>query len=112
MADGVRIVPYEKWLENNELLYYIRHNHDLSNEAVLRKAASLWGRPYDWRGIAYFTWRYLGLILFKKPLPMRNHGHSRGAYFCTEYAALILGRDCSMISPAKLCAQLLAKQGA
>jgi len=107
-TSGVRIVPYEEWLKINDELYRIpcvvksRDHVD-----VTAKAKSLWGRSYDWMGIAFFIWRYLGLIVLGRPLPRVNRWESKDKHFCTEFMAKLTGANYSMKSPAKVCAEFL-----
>ena len=105
LSSGVRMLPYNSWSEINEELYKIEC--DCPNDDIKGGLELVWGKKYDWMGILYFAWRYLGLILLKKPLPSVNRWQSSSKYFCTEYAGLILGKKLSMISPAKLCDELL-----
>lgn len=106
--NGVRIIPYDKWKEINCELYKIpciQQSRD--SQDALNKAFSLWGRGYDWAGILYFIWRFLGLILLKRPLPAKNHWQNNKRYFCTEYAGSLTNQDLSMKTPAKVCYEWL-----
>ena len=101
---GVRIIPYSHWVKKNEELYRIpciEEHRD--GQDTLNKAFVLWGKGYDWIGILFFTWRFLGLLLLKRPLPAKNHWQSSKRYFCCEYAGSLTGQDFSMKSPARIC---------
>jgi hypothetical protein len=104
---GVRIAPYEEWKKINEELYKIPCSKERHSEEVLKKAALLWNKKYDILGIAFFAWRYLGLILLKKALPSVNRWENPDKHFCTEFQALLTNQNLSMSSPAKTCSQWL-----
>lgn len=107
-SSGVRVVPYSEWLKINEELYKVPCSIKVrSSKDTLEKAAKLWGSKYDWLGILFFTWRYLGLILLKKPLPSKNRWESPDRHFCTEFMAKLTEEDYSMKSPARICANWL-----
>ena len=107
MLGGVRVVPYSEWLKFNEELYKIPCTEPRHSRDVLKIAASLWGRDYDFTGISFFAWRYFGLMLFKRALPSVNRWQNPNKHFCTEFMAKLWGQDLSMSSPAKICSQLL-----
>jgi hypothetical protein len=106
MNQGVRILPYESWLNINEQLYKFESNVN-SSKFVLEAAAKLWGRKYDWVGILYFGIKYIELMLWGRKLPIKNKWQKTEAYFCTELIAILEGKDYSMTSPAHLCAILM-----
>lgn len=109
-SSGVRILPYKSWLKINEELYKVPcEQRYRSSKDVMSHTEHLWGKKYDWRGIMYFAWAYLMLIIFDKPMPKKNRWQRKSYYFCTEYAGRIVGQDYSMTSPARLCAQWLGK---
>lgn len=108
LTTGVRLIPYEHWKTKNELLYKLpcvtsyRHS-----SPTLKKAFSLWGKKYDWFGIAFFAVSFIRLILFDTPMPKENKWQKHDKYFCTEYAGKLTGLDLSMHSPAKICDEWL-----
>lgn len=104
LTTGVRMIPYSHWLKKNEELYKIPCMHEVrSSKDTLEKAYAKWGAGYDWMGILFFTWRFLGLILFKKSMPGKNHWQNKKRYFCCEYAGTLTGEDFSMKTPARIC---------
>lgn len=108
LTTGIRIIPYSHWLKNNEELY--KFELDLGSSRareVLPIAFKNWGKKYDWCGLLFFAWRYLGLMFLDKPLPAKNRWESKSKYFCTEYAASLTGKDYSMKSPAKICSEFI-----
>jgi hypothetical protein len=109
MSSGIRVLPYESWLEINKQLYKFK-SKVVESEVVLKTAAKLWGLKYDWAGVIYFGIKYLQLIVCGRQLPSRNAWQMPRAYFCTELAAMLEGKDYSMVSPARLCASLMHKE--
>jgi hypothetical protein len=107
MASGVRVVPYSEWLKINEQLYRIPCPEKRTSKEVLKLAAELWGSSYDFAGISFFGWRYLGLILTGRALPSVNRWENPLKHFCTEFMAKLWGKNLSMWSPAKTCSYLL-----
>ena len=108
LTTGVRIAPYDKWKEINQELHKIPcsvFNRD--SKLVLSEATAVWNKKYDWSGIMYFALCYIGLILFKKPLPKQNKWQKKNKYFCTEYIGTLTGIEHSMSSPAKLLCDIL-----
>jgi hypothetical protein len=104
MIGGVRIVPYESWLALNEELYKV--DCKVPGEYALKVAARLWGRPYDWKGLAYFAIGYIRLLVTGK-LPVANKWERSRHFFCTELVAQLENKDYSMRSPASICNELL-----
>ena len=104
---GVRIIPYTNWLLKNEELYKIKCPRDRESKHTLKTAFSVWGKGYDWFGIAYFAYSFLRLMFFKEPLPLKNKWQRNNKYFCTEYAGKLTGQDFSMYSPARICKEWL-----
>lgn len=101
---GVRMIPYEKWSEINEELYSIPcERHYRHSRNVLEKAYSVWGAGYDWKGIIYFAYCFVRLILLGDALPSANKWQRENKYFCTEFAARLVDEDFSMMTPAKIC---------
>lgn len=101
---GIRIIPYSHWVRKNEELYRIPCSQEhRDGPDTLNAAFRLWGRGYDWMGILFFTWRFLGLMVLGRPLPSKNHWQKKNRYFCSEYAGSLTGEDFSMKSPARIC---------
>lgn len=108
MSNGVRIIPYNKWLElNTEIMKikapsYVEHPKDLMFE--------MWGKKYDKKGILYFALSILNYKLFKKEIPKLNKYEQEDAYFCTEFASRIYdGNTGSMRTPAQLMGLIYGK---
>jgi len=105
---GVRIIPYWKWRQKNLQLHRIPcWQTNRRSKEVLATLLNVWGKGYDWKGITYFAYKYLRLILFGEKLPKQNKWQRPNKYFCTEYAALLTGEDFAMKSPAKICNEWL-----
>lgn len=105
---GVRIVPYEKWKQINEECYKIESTREDVKIDVIRKVNELWGKGYDWSGISYFTLRFILYYLFKIPFPKENAWQTKNRYFCNELGAVVIGyQNYSMVTPAKICKDLL-----
>lgn len=102
---GVRIVPFKKWLEINELLYIIEK--DTTGECPKCVLTEVWGKKYDWLGIMYFSYQMIKHLIFKSNLPVNNKWERENYYFCTEFAGRIGGHNYSMTTPAKMCNDLL-----
>ena len=107
MLGGVRVIPYSEWLKINEQLYKIPCTEPRHADEVLELAASLWGSGYDFAGISFFAWRYLGLIILERPLPSVNRWQNPFKHFCTEFMAKLWRKNLSMHSPARVCSELL-----
>ena len=104
LMTGVRLIPYTAWKKKNEELFKIPCVQEVrDSKEVLESAFKLYGKKYDWVGILFFAWRYLGLILLGRELPAKNHWQNKNRYFCCEYAATLSGEDFSMKSPARVC---------
>lgn len=101
MHGGVRIIPYNKWLEVNIEIHKLdaktitEHPKDLMFE--------MWGKKYDFKGILYFTCCIIKNKIFKTPLPEINKWEQENCYFCTEFASRIYdGNTGSMRTPLQL----------
>lgn len=101
MHGGVRIIPYNKWLEINIEINkikadkYVEHPRDLMFE--------MWGKEYDMKGILYFTCCIIKHKLFGTPIPLENKWEQENKYFCTEFASRIYdGNTGSMRTPLSL----------
>jgi hypothetical protein len=113
LTSGVRVVPYKQWKQINEELYRIPCIVNIRDSGeTLSKAAELWNMKYDWFGVLFFAWRYLGLILLNKPLPQKNRWEDENKYFCTEFIAKLTNENYSMKSPARICAKWLGETDA
>jgi len=109
-GSGVRIVPYYKWLEINEELYKLEcEQGDRPSTEIVSEMMDLWGKPYDWYGIAYFAYRFIRLILFKEKLPEHNPWERSSHLFCVEAVGKVSGIYYSMTSPTKMCAKIMGK---
>lgn len=110
-GSGVRIVPYHKWKEINEELYKIDcEQGPRSSTDIVTQMMGLWGKPYDWNGIAYFAYRFIRLIMFKETMPKKNKWERASHLFCIELIGKVSGLYYSMTSPSKMCAKLLEKR--
>jgi hypothetical protein len=99
---GVRLIPYTKWLAKNKQIDRIPCPKSRASKSVFEELTKVWGKPYDKKGILFFAYSYLKLILFKKPLPEINGWESKDKYFCTEFVAILSGCSNSMCSPSKM----------
>lgn len=101
MCSGVRIIPYNKWLEINTEIMKIKagscseHPRDLMFE--------MWGKPYDKKGILRFAYDIIKSKLMGSVLPSKNKCEQEDAFFCTEFASRIYDGDTgSMRTPSNL----------
>jgi hypothetical protein len=109
MLGGVRIIPYNKWLEHNTEVMSIpapsfsEHPRDLMFE--------MWGKKYDKLGIMYFAVSILKNKLFGIPMPKQNKCEQEDCYFCTEFASRIYdGNTGSMRTPVQLMRLIKGQQ--
>ena len=110
MFTGVRMIPYEKWKQKNIEIFKIPcEQGDKPSGDVFHVLAKVWGKPYDWNGIAYFAVAFLNMILRGVELPKTNPWQKRKKFFCTELAGRISGVSYEMTSPAMMCAKILGK---
>lgn len=101
---GVRLIPYSQWKKKNIELYKIPCTHEYRSSAeIFSHLFEVWGKPYDWLGILYFSYRFIRKIYFKKELGNVNKWERSTHFFCIEFAARLSGSDYSMTTPAKLC---------
>ena len=108
---GIRIIPYSHWQVKNIELYKIPcENKYRRSKDILSKAYSLWGKGYDWLGIMFFGVSFIKLILFGDKLPNENKWQNKNRYFCSEFVAMLVDKDFSMCTPAKICDSLI-KEG-
>ncbi len=103
LSTGVRIIPYPQWKLINEELYKIRCIKKRQSKSTLNQAFSLWGKGYDWYGIAFFAWEIIKYLITGEKLSKTNKWQKENRYFCTEYAAILTGEDFSMKTPAEIC---------
>lgn len=108
LDSGVRIVPYSAWKEHNEICYKIACPKDLDLNKIFTYVNSMWGKKYDWPGIAYFAWRFFLHFTFKMDFPKENAWQQDDRFFCNELGGKIAGYDhYSMVTPAKMCSDFL-----
>lgn len=105
---GVRIIPYNKWLEiNTEVMKikagsYSEHPRDLMFE--------MWGKKYDKLGILRFAYEILKSKITGKEMPEHNAAEQEDAFFCTEFASRIYdGNTGSMRTPVNLMRLIYGK---
>lgn len=109
---NVRILPYKNWLLINEECYKIQCPKVRTQEEIFAKVYSLWGKKYDWGGIAFFALAFIKHMLFKAPFPKENAWQSDNKYFCNELGGEIAGYGkYSMVTPAKMCSDFLKMVG-
>lgn len=91
MSGGVRIIPYNKWLEHNTQVMkikagcHVEHPKDLMFE--------MWGKPYDKLGILRFAIDIVMSKVLCRPMPLKNKWEQEDAFFCTEFASRIYDGD-------------------
>lgn len=106
MSSGVRVIPYNKWLEINEELYKIpSEDRDLQN--IKELLFEMWGKKYDKLGLIYFGWCVLKFMLFNTRIPCVNKYEREDYFFCTEFAGRLASHNYSMTTPAMLCERML-----
>lgn len=104
LGTGVRMIPYKKWKEINEELYKIPCDEaERPSRQITNLIDRIWGKKYDWKGIAYFAYCYLRLIFLNERMPARNKWERKSHYFCTEFVGKLVGKNYSMKSPARIC---------
>ncbi len=109
---NVRILPYKNWLLINEECYKIECFKERTNSEIFTHVYNLWGKKYDWGGIAFFAICFINHILFKIPFPKENAWQSNNKYFCNELGGVIVGYGkYSMVTPAKMCSDFLKMVG-
>lgn len=91
MSGGVRIIPYNKWLEHN--IEILKINSDICTEHPRDLMFEMWGKPYDTLGILRFAIDILRLKLFNIELPIKNQWEREDYFFCTEFASRIFDGD-------------------
>lgn len=99
MNTGVRIIPYKKWLELNDIIHNFEKPYDGKLSDYLPSILDrMWGKSYDYAGVLYFAWRIILWKFLKKELPKTNAWESEGKRFCVE----IFGEKLSMVSPIQM----------
>ena len=113
LGKGVRMVPYQKWKQINQEVHKIPcTTPERSSAEVFRLLGSVWGKPYDWRGILFFGWAFIIMMINNdKRLPKKNPWQRDSHFFCSEFVSRLTNDDYSMITPAKLCDKLLHDEG-
>jgi hypothetical protein len=105
---GVRMLPYGNWKQINNELYKLEIKTELKNvQQVFDVVFTFWGKKYDFKGIFYFAYQFIRFIVFKKQMKSTNKWQRSSHYFCTEVVGKFLGKDLSMVSPAKLYKTLI-----
>lgn len=107
MHSGVRIVPFSRWLEINEVCYKIYAGEKCATE-IGKEYESSWNKGYDWQGICFFAICFVRHLLFKHEFPKENKWQQDDKFFCTEFAAGLSNyQKHTMTTPAKMCSDLL-----
>jgi hypothetical protein len=91
MSGGVRIIPYNHWLEHNTQIMKLSANSII--ECPRDLMFEMWGKPYDKVGILRFAIDIVVSKLFKLPMPDKNEWEQEDAFFCTEFASRIYDGD-------------------
>lgn len=112
MLQGVRIVPYNKWLEhNNEIskiqLELIKDKMNSSSENFHELIDEMWGKKYDFKGLFFFGIAVLKFCILKIPLPATNRWEQEDKFFCSEFVGRLIGYNYSMTSPAQMLSDIL-----
>lgn len=109
-ASGVRLIPYSTWLTHNEICYQITPKEQPDKQKVLSVISNIWGKPYDFPGILFFSLCFIRYYLFKTSFPKVNLWSSDNKYFCLEAMFDITNYEKSgMATPAKMCSDLLKR---
>lgn len=108
LESGVRLIPLSVWLERNELCYKIPCKQIRTIDEIFGILNSIWGKKYDWMGIAFFTLSFLKYLLFKKAFPEKNEWQNEEKFFCSEAAGKLSNYEkTGMATPAKMCSDFL-----
>jgi hypothetical protein len=108
LETGVRVISFERWLENNELLYRVGSNYKTVNYGTVKLILKrLRGKPYDYPGVLYFSFRVFLYLLLGVPIPKKNAWHSRNRYFCCELVGKLTGEDYEMTTPVQMLKNFL-----
>lgn len=108
LESGVRIIPFSVWLSKNELCYQIPCTESKTLDEIFEVINSIWGKKYDWFGIAFFALCFVRHFLLKTPFPEKNKWQRDNYYFCSEAAGKLSGYEkTGMATPAKMCSDFL-----
>lgn len=112
LEKGVRVVPLDYWIQRNEVCYQVIPKEPIPISKAFGMMTNLYGKKYDWGGIAFFALCFVRFILFKTPFPKKNLWEDPNKYFCSEAAfALTNYGKAGMATPAKMCSDLLKSNG-
>lgn len=104
LSTGVRIAPYNVWLQHNELCYKFESKQKMTLSEIFDKMDLYWNKKYDWPGISFFAVCFIKYIIFKSEFPKENAWQSDDRFFCNELGGEIAGYPkYSMVTPAKMC---------
>ena len=104
LSTGVRIIPYSHWIKENKILYAFEKPYEGNlSEYIPAIMHKMWGKPYDYMGILYFTWRVALKMICGAPLPKTNKWDSPTKRFCVE----IFGNKLGMVSPIQMASRWL-----
>jgi hypothetical protein len=108
LESGVRIIPWSVWNHKNELCYKIPCTQPKTLDEIFEEVNAIWGKKYDWPGIAFFGLSFIRYLLFKTPFPQNNAWQSNDKFFCSEAAGRLSGYEkTGMATPAKMCSDFL-----
>lgn len=111
LESGVRLVPYSKWLNINELCYKITPKKQPSESEIFQEINNLWGKSYDFKGILYFAYCFVKVLYFKSKFPNKNKWESGDKFYCLEAMFNLTNYDKSgMVTPAKMCLDLMKRE--
>jgi hypothetical protein len=102
LFSGVRIVPFDSWLEINTILYRQSRDIEIDRYSFSKIFSSIWGKGYDWYGICYYSICLIRFMLFNIPMPKTNKWAKSSKYFCTEVLGRMLKKDYSMVVPVDM----------
>ena len=103
---NVNIIEYDKWKAQNIQTHRLLCSQKRTLEEIMNIMRSIKGKKYDWKGILYFTWRFMLFWLFKKDIPDENKLEQPDHYFCCEAVGKVTGMDYSMKTPAGIYIEL------
>ena len=107
LSTGVRVIPFSEWEKHNETLFRLPTRGTFTKEEVQSLLFEMYGKDYDWLGIAFFAKTILLYFLFKTKVPEFNNWEQEDKFFCTEFAGRLDGHvDYSTTTPAKMCNNL------
>lgn len=98
---GVRIIPYNHWIKENEVVYAFDKPYEgRLSQYIPKLMDKMWGKDYDKLGILYFTWRMALFLSLGLALPKVNKWQDKNKRFCVE----IFGENLGMTSPIQMVA--------